>query len=52
MTLLSSPKSIIVKVCKNFSGYVSDVTHNQKIQKIVKKVTSYSKSRNLVFTFN
>ena len=33
MTLLSSPKSIIVKVCKKFNGYVSDFTHNKKIQK-------------------
>ena len=32
MALSSSPKSIIVKAGKQFNGYVSNFTHNQKIQ--------------------
>ena len=32
MALSSSPKSIIVKAGNQFNGYVSNFTHNQKIQ--------------------
>ena len=56
----SSPESIIVKTGNQFNGYVSNVTHNQKIRNKNKlyvylkkrKITSFSKSRSVVFSFD
>ena len=55
IALPSSPKSIIVKAGNQFNGYVSNFNDNQKMKNfafILKKVSSFSKSMSLVFTFN
>ena len=48
MALSSSLNLIIVKAGKQFSGYVSNFTQSKKYKT---KVTLFSKSRSLVFTF-
>ena len=56
MALSSIPKPII-KADNRLNGYISNFTHNQKIQNksnlcVYFKVTSFLKSKNLVFTFD
>ena len=46
MALSSRPKSKFIKAANQFNGYVSNLNHDQK------HVTSFSKSRRLVFIFD
>ena len=58
MAFSSSPKSRIIKAGNQLNGYVSNFTHDQKIQNknnlciYFKRKLLFSKSRSLVFTFD